>query len=96
MIKKTFYKTKDYCKVKFTVQVEDAKKVELLGLNNDWKKPVVLEKKKDGIFSIEVNLPKDSEHEFKYLVDKKTWLNDAEADSHKSNVFGGENSVIKL
>ncbi len=96
MIKKTLYKTKDYSKVTFTVQVEGAKKVEIFGLNNEWKKPVALAKKKDGQFAVEVNLPKNTEHEFKYLVDKKEWLNEPEADGQKPNVFGGANSVIVL
>jgi hypothetical protein len=53
-------------------------------------------KKKDGSFSAEVNLPKDSSHEFKYLVDNSTWVNDPEADTEVPNVFGGSNSVVSL
>ena len=37
MIEKKYFKTKDYVKVKFTLAAE-AKKVEILGLNNEWKK----------------------------------------------------------
>jgi 1,4-alpha-glucan branching enzyme len=96
MIQKTLYKTKDYSKVKFSVSAENAKKVEILGLNNDWKKPVALAKKKDGTFSLEINLPKNSQHEFKYLIDKKEWLNDTDADGQTPNAFGGTNSVIHL
>jgi hypothetical protein len=96
MIQKTYYKTKDYCKVKFTFQAEGAETVEILGLNSDWKNSIVLSKKKDGSFSADVSLAKDSEHEFKYLVNKTEWLNEPEADNQKANQFGGSNSVIAI
>ena len=95
MIEKKYYKTKAYCKVKFTVEAE-AKKVELFGLNNEWKKGIALVKKKDGSFSVEMNIDKGTAHEFTYLVDKKTWLNDDQADSQLQNVFGTTNSVVTV
>jgi hypothetical protein len=95
MIEKKYFKTKDYVKVKFTLNVE-AKKVDILGLNNEWKKGLAMTKKKEGIFTAEVNLPKDSAHEFKYFADKKNWLNDDQAESHTANVFGTTNSVLTV
>ncbi len=96
MVQKTYYKTKDYCKVKFSFKVEDAETVEILGLNSDWQKSIVMSRKKDGSFSTDVNLPKDSRHEFKYRVNETLWLNDPEADSESPNIYGGANSVIEL
>jgi 1,4-alpha-glucan branching enzyme len=96
MIQKTYYKTKDYCKVKFSIKPENAETVEILGLNNDWKTSIELSKKKDGNFTADVSLPKNSEHEFKYLINKTEWLSDPEADSQKPNSFGGSNSVIVI
>ncbi len=96
MIQKTYYKTKDYCKVKFSFTPENAQTVEILGLNNDWENAVILSKKKDGSFTADVNLPKDSTHEFKYRVDETLWLNEPEADNEQPNVYGGSNSVIVL
>ena len=93
MIEKKYFKTKDYCKVKFSFASE-GKKVELLGLNNDWKKPVLMAKDNNGIFTASVNLPKDSTHEFKYLVDKKAWFNDTETEQQTTNVFGTANSLV--
>lgn len=95
MIEKKYYKTKEYCKVKFTVEAE-AKKVELFGLNNEWKKGIALVKKKDGSFAVEMNIDKGTQHEFKYLIDKKTWLNDEQADAQAANVFGTTNSVVVI
>jgi len=96
MIQKTYYKTKDYCKVKFLFTVENAETIEILGLNSDWENSVIMSKKKDGSFSADVNLPKDSKHEFKYLVNETEWVNEPEADSLEPNAFGGSNSVIVL
>jgi 1,4-alpha-glucan branching enzyme len=96
MVTKTYYKTKDYCKVKFSLKAEDAETVEILGLNSDWKNSIVMSRKKDGTFCCEVSLPKNSEHEFKYRVNETLWLNDPEADDLKPNEFGTKNSVIVL
>ena len=96
MIQKTYFKTKDYCKVKFSFTPEDAETVQVLGLNSDWDNGVILKKKKDGTFSVEVSLPKDTRQQFKYLVDKTEWVNDTEADSELANEYGGTNSVLVL
>jgi hypothetical protein len=96
MVQKTYYKTKDYCKVKFSFAPENAETVEILGLNSNWKESIVMSRKKDGSFSADVNLPKDSTHQFKYLVDETLWLNEPEADSEQPNEYGGTNSVISL
>jgi 1,4-alpha-glucan branching enzyme len=96
MVQKTYFKTKEYCKVKFSLQPESAASVRILGLNNDWEDAVEMKKKKDGSFSAEVKLPKESKHEFKYLVNESEWLNEPEADSEAPNEFGGTNSVISL
>ena len=96
MLQKTYYKTKDYCKVKFSFKPELAETVEILGLNSDWQNSIIMSKKKDGSFKAEVKPPKGSTHEFKYLVDNAQWLNDPEADLQVPNTFGTSNSVISL
>jgi len=96
MILKTYYKTKDYCKVKFSFKPDNAETVQILGLNSDWQRSVIMSKKKDGSFAVEVTLPKDSTHQFKYLVNENEWINEPEADSLEPNEFGGSNSVIVL
>lgn len=96
MVQKTIFKTKDYSKVKFQLNLEHAETIEILGLNNDWENSIVMSKKKDGTFSCEVTLPKNLNHEFKYRVNETEWLNEPEADAQFPNVFGGTNSVITL
>jgi hypothetical protein len=96
MIQKTYYKTKDYCKVKFSFKPENAETVAIAGLNGDWQNLVTMSKKKDGTFTAEVSLPKESQHEFKYVIDESLWVNDPEADKEATNEFGGINSVLVL
>lgn len=96
MIQKTYYKTKDYCKVKFSIQPETAESVEILGLNNEWDAPVAMTRKKDGSFAVEVNLPKNSEHEFKYRINGTEWTTETEADREATNSFGSINSVVVI
>lgn len=96
MVQKTYFKTKDYCKVKFTFNVKNAETVEILGLNSDWQNSIVMRKKKDGSFACEVPLQKNTEHEFKYLVNRSEWFIEPEADKQKPNEYGGQNSVIIL
>ncbi|MEP7237869.1 MAG: isoamylase early set domain-containing protein [Ferruginibacter sp.] len=96
MIQKTYFKTKDYCKVKFSFVLENAETVEVLGLNSDWENAVILKKKKDGTFTAEVSLPKGTEQQFKYRVNNTEWINDTEADSELTNEYGGTNSVLVI
>ncbi len=96
MIQKTYFKTKSYCKVKFSFKVENAETIEILGLNSDWENGILMSKKKDGSFTAEVALPKDSAHEFKYRINETEWVNDPGSDSENLNIYGGSNSVINL
>ena len=94
MVQKTYFKTKDYCKVKLTFNYDEAETIAVLGLNNDLNNSVLMNKKKDGSFSCDISLPKNSQHEFKYLVNDSIWLNEPEADHESPNMFGGNNSVL--
>lgn len=96
MVQKKYFKTKDYCKVKFIYTLENAETVQILGLNSDWENAVIMSKKKDGTFACDVSLPKDTRHEFKYLVNETEWLTDPEADAQHPNGLGGDNSVVVL
>lgn len=96
MVQKTYFKTKDYCKVKFSFNLENAETVEILGLNSDWQNAIIMSKKKDGTFTCDVSLPKNSQHEFKYRVNENEWVNEPQADSQNINEFGGHNSVIVI
>ncbi|AKD04053.1 isoamylase early set domain-containing protein [Pontibacter korlensis] len=96
MIQKTYLKTKDQCKVKFSVSIESADRVEIAGLNNDWDNPIPMSKKKGGVFECVQSLPKNSQHEFKYLIDGSEWRNDPDADGETPNEYGGTNSILSV
>jgi 1,4-alpha-glucan branching enzyme len=96
MIQKTLYKTKEYSKVKFSIDAANAEQAEVVGLHGNWEKGIEMKKKKDGTFSVEVNLPKNTRHEFKYRLNNKEWLNEPAGDGEVTNVFGTTNSLVEL
>lgn len=96
MVNKKYFKTKDYCKVTFSIDPGQADVVEIVGLNNDWTSPLPMQRGKDGTFTTCAHLPKDSIHEFKYLFDKSFWANDSSADGEVPNPFGTTNSVLSV
>ena len=99
-LKKQFLKSKPVCKVTFSLtkeEVNEAKKVILLGDFNNWniKEGVVLKKLKDGSFKVAIDLETEKEYQFKYLLDGGNWVNDAEADKYVGHGLGAEeNSVV--
>jgi 1,4-alpha-glucan branching enzyme len=97
-LKKQLLKTKEICKVTFTLtskEVENAESVTIVGEFNDWSETKTpLKKFKNGNFKITIDLEKGKQFQFKYLVDGEKWLNDSKADSYTSNDFSGENSVV--
>ncbi len=51
-------------------------------------------RRKDGVYYTRVRLPKESQFQFRYLVDGQSWLNDSAADGYVANEFGGQNSIV--
>lgn len=101
MIEKTYLKTKPECKVKFALpaeQLEGAKKVFLVGDFNNWDESATpMRKQKTGMFASTINLEKDKQYQFRYLVDGSTWLNDDSADAYvQSPVSSEHNCVLHL
>lgn len=100
-ISKQYLKTKPLCKVTFTFSAQrdiSATQVALLGEFNDWDPTALpMKKNKNGDFTATVNLKKDQEYQFRYLVNGGTWLNDEAADSYQpSQVSYDNNSVVRL
>ena len=98
-MKKRFLKTKPVCKVTFELPHEaarDARKVALVGEFNSWDtESTLMKRRKDGSYSITLDLPANREYQFKYLIDGECWENDWSADSYLPNDIGDcENSVV--
>ena len=96
MLKKRYLKSRPVCKVKFYLPAAiQAETVHLVGDFNDWdEQTTVMEKLKDGRFTVELELDTGREYQFRYLVDQNEWHNDWEADRYAPNPFSGDNSVV--
>jgi 1,4-alpha-glucan branching enzyme len=73
-----------------------ADSVNLVGEFNQWSRdshPMVRDRS-DGTWYILVELERDREYQFRYLVNGRDWHNDWSADRYVPNGYGGTNSVI--
>ena len=96
-IKKQYLKSKPICKVTFSIEAEEAKKVAVVGSFNEWNaKKAPLKKLKNGTFKGTIDLEKDNSYEFKYIVDG-AYVNDDAADAYAWNDYAGaENGVVTV
>ena len=96
-IKKQYLKTKNICKVTFTLDTavaKNAKKAFVVGEFNNWnEKASPLKKLKNGNFKTTIDLEKGKEFQFKYLIDG-VWANDDKADAYVPNEFSEDNSIV--
>ena len=49
---------------------------------------------KDGSFSFNINLERDSNYRFRYLADNTRWFDEPEADGQEVGAFGSPNNLI--
>jgi 1,4-alpha-glucan branching enzyme len=97
--KKQYLKSKALCKVTFKLSKEQAhaaESVRLVGDFNEWDlSSTPMKRLKNGDFTTTVSLAKDSQYQFRYLLDDKDWENDWEADAYiPSSVASADNSVV--
>ena len=98
-VTKKYLKTKSICKVTFRLPKEaaaSAKSVHLVGEFNDWDAEATpMQRLKNGSFKVMVDLEKDNEYQYRYLLEGCTWENDWDADKYVPSEFSGiENSVV--
>jgi hypothetical protein len=98
-MKKIRSKTQKTCKVTFCLPheaVRDAQSVCVAGDFNNWNiyaNP--LKRRKDGSFSLTIELVRGREYQFRYLIDDMYWENDWAADKYRASTFGDcDNSVV--
>lgn len=98
MPKKVFNPSNNTYKVTFSLPADaNAETACLCGDFNDWDKAShPMKKKKDGGFSLTLNLEAGRHYHFRYFLDGDRWENDWEADAYVLNEFGSEDSVINL
>ncbi len=98
-IEKKYLKTKPVCKVKFILEkeaVSGAKKVNLVGDFNGWDtEATMMRKQKDGRFATTLDLEKNKEYQFRYVINGEKWENDSAADKYARSFVGdADNSVV--
>ena len=98
-ITKKHLKVRPECRVTFSYQPRDEVRhgVELRGDFNAWGEQVLpLKRQRDGSYRVTVNLPRDGEYAFRYLVDDAHWDNDEAADAYVPNPYGtGDNGLLR-
>ena len=100
-IKKQFLKTRPVCKVTFRLSkeaVNNAKSVHIAGDFNEWSEvKTPMKQLKNGSFTITLDFEKNNEYQFRYILDKQTWVNDPNADKSVPSGFAGSyNSVLSV
>lgn len=98
MIKKQYLKSRPICKVTFQLPADaEAGSAVVVGDFNNWVLDATpMQQLKDGRFKVVVELEKDSEYQFRYLLDGAEWVNEEEADKYVPNPFYSENSVVAV
>lgn len=97
-LNKKYLRSGKVCRVTFGLPkeaVNGAESVNLVGDFNHWdyySNP--MKRRKNGDFSISLDLCPGTEYRFKYLIDKSRWENDWQADKYIQNEFGSEDSVV--
>ena len=95
MLKKRFLKKK--CKVRFELPTQlTATTAYVVGDFNNWDTTATpMKQLKNGEWKVDVDLLKNREYQFRYLLDGSRWHNDWNADAYVPNNVGGDNSVVK-
>ena len=98
LIKKSYSKNGDSCRVTFVLPQEvNAKAAYLCGDFTEWEKSCLLMKQqKDGSFKLTFSFKPGQEYRFRYLLDCVRWENDGTADAYLPNPFGTEDSVLRV
>jgi len=95
MINKRFFKTKDEVEVTFELPAADVgQTVSIVADFLDWQPTEMTKVAKSKSYKFKTRLPKDSEFEFRYLVDDEKWVNDPNADQYRPNGFGEDNGLV--
>lgn len=94
-VKKQYMKSKNICKVTFTLPMTDGETATVVGDFNAWDREATPMKKGRSGYTATVELEPGREYQFRYLVDGDRWTNDDEADGFSDTHFhDAKNCVI--
>ncbi len=73
-----------------------AQEVHLVGDFNEWNKQrsPMCKDPAHPLWSLQLELDKGREYQFRYLVNQTSWHNDWHADKYAPNIHGSDNSVV--
>lgn len=95
MINKRFFKTKDEVEVTFELAAHEVgHSAAIVADFSDWQPIEMKRVAKSQSYKFKTRLPKDSQFEFRYLIDKEKWVNDPAADHYCPNGFGEDNCLV--
>lgn len=96
MIKSYLKTKKGVVKVTFELPpVVDAQQAAVVGEFNNWDPTATpMKRKKDGSFSVALNLDGGREYRYKYYLDEERWENDPNPDRLVPNSFGTQDSIV--
>jgi 1,4-alpha-glucan branching enzyme len=99
-IKKQCLKSRPVCKVTFKLPKEassGAQQVCVVGDFNNWSKEAhLMNRLKNGTFTLTLELEKGRDYRFRYLIDGHMWENDWCADNYVPNRYGCDDSVVMV
>ncbi|GEM_PF-4707631 len=82
-------------KTSFQITLPEAESVALVGDFNGWSDTATpMKKNKAGVWKVDLAL-EEGEYQFRYLVNQNEWYNDEDVPV-VPNIFGSENSVVKV
>lgn len=103
---KQYLKSQPLCKVTFHLsrtQLGDAKEevikeIAVLGDFNDWDQNATpMKKMKNGDYKATLNLPIDTDYQFRYLINGSQWTTDKDADAIvQSPISKSDNSLLRV
>lgn len=98
MPKKSYSKDGKTCRVTFELPAAVAAQTACLcGEFNNWEPDAhPMKRRKDGSFSLTVQLGVGQTLRYRYLLDGARWENDWAADAYAANSFGTEDSVVHV
>ncbi len=98
-IRKEYLKDKNECRVTFKlpkVAAPDARSVFIVGDFNNWNIHAnPMKKLINGDYTVKLDLEKERDYQFRYLIDELKWENDWYADKYVKSHYGdSDNSVV--
>lgn len=99
-VKKQYLKNKDVCKVTFRIPAEignSSRTAAVVGEFNDWSLAAnPMRRLKNGAFTATLDLQKGRSYQFRYLLDKKKWQNEPDADKFVPSPYGDSSNCVVL